>query len=193
MNFPLAALVTRAFLLFNACSSSDSAEEPIPTSNGCGRRRQHDANEATPSDGATPSGSRGDFDGHAEDACRDSKPVRSTATRARPRQLSGDRAEQCVTQGVSSNVLPGLTWRRRWNRAGFRAATACTCRREAGSGPLPLVLAFHGLGGSGRSLNAPRAHGGGGAGEASRWCTPTATARRVRGASGVRARYSRRR
>jgi polyhydroxybutyrate depolymerase len=152
MKFPLwAAPVIAAFLLFNACSSSDSAEEPSASAEPT-VAASTTPEVSTPASGATTAEAEATATDTPGTPADDSETPAATATSAAVTGSSGSSGGAVCDAGVSSNVLPGLTVEATLESGGLPRSYRVYVPTEAGSGPLPLVLAFHGLGGSGIQL-----------------------------------------
>lgn len=161
MKYPLAAaLVAAAFVFFSACSSSDSNEEP-PATTETGAETFAETPSPTPGNNTEPSTPTPTPDSTLEPtlepgetatpatAADDEEPP--AATPADPGVTGSSGGAECDA-GSSSNVLPGLTVEASLESGGLARSYRVYVPTEAGAGPLPLVFAFHGLGGSGAQL-----------------------------------------
>lgn len=156
MKYPLAAaLVTAAFVFFSACSSSDSNEEPpATTETGVETPSPAPGNNTepstpTPTSDSTPEATLEPGETATPAADGDDETPEATATS--PGEAGSSGGAVCDA-GSSSNVLPGLTVEASLESGGLARSYRVYVPTGAGAGPLPLVLAFHGLGGSGAQL-----------------------------------------
>lgn len=164
MKYSLAAaLVTAAFVFFSACSSSDSNEEPpATTETGVATESPTPGETTQPTDTADatttppvdstsePTQEPGETGTPAAADDGDETPE-ATATATNP-DVAGSSSGAVCDAGSSSNVLPGLTVEASLESGGLARSYRVYVPTDAGHGPLPLVLAFHGLGGSGAQL-----------------------------------------
>jgi polyhydroxybutyrate depolymerase len=147
----VAVAVTTALALLSACSSNNSSEDtarstvPFETATTVAT-----SGASEPTVEATQAGNP------ATEAPETPKATETAAAgdtrEATAPAVTGSSGGAICDAGVSSNVLPGLTVEGTLESGGLARTYRVYVPTDAGANPLPLVLAFHGLGGSGAQL-----------------------------------------